>query len=65
MKNCSFIDENLLKCLTSVELCFGQQRTKLPRRRDAGAGWRTNILTSKTNVLGGTKTTCLYCCTIS
>lgn len=59
MKNCSFIDENLLKCLTSVELCFGQQR-KLPRHRDAGAGWRTNILTSKTNVLGGTKPKLLF-----
>lgn len=60
MKNCSFIDENLLKCLTSVELCYGQQRTKLPRRRDAGALWRTIILTSKTNVLGGAKTKLLF-----
>lgn len=58
MKNCSFMDENLLKCLTSVELCFGQQR-KLPRHRDAGAGWRTDLLTSSLRI-GGTKTKLLF-----
>lgn len=59
MKNCPFMDENLLKCLTSVELCLGQQRTKLPRHRDAGAGWRTDLLTSSPRI-GGTKTKLLF-----
>ena len=45
--------------LTSVELCLGSKERKLPRHRDAGAGWRTDLLTSSLRI-GGTKAKLLF-----